>query len=90
MLDNRVSTILVVNICNYEILGAVLLEAGQAAEAEVVYWEDLRRNPDNGYALFGLTQSLAAQDKTAALVEIERRLQLAWSQADVSLSSSRY
>jgi tetratricopeptide (TPR) repeat protein len=29
-------------------LGAVLLEAGRPAEAEVVYWADLRRNPENG------------------------------------------
>ena len=35
-------------------LGAVLLEAGRPAEAEVVYWEDLKRNRENGWALFGL------------------------------------
>ncbi|HEX6210330.1 MAG TPA: hypothetical protein VF136_06115, partial [Methylomirabilota bacterium] len=29
-------------------LGAVLLAAGRAAEAETVYWDDLRRNRDNG------------------------------------------
>jgi len=72
------------------ILGAVLLEAGRAAEAEVVYWEDLRRNPANGYALFGLKQSLAAQDKGGDLAEVERRFADAWSEADVSLTSSRY
>jgi tetratricopeptide (TPR) repeat protein len=35
-------------------LGAALLDAGRPLEAEVVYWEDLRRNPENGWALFGL------------------------------------
>ena len=35
------------------------------AEAETVYWDDLRRNPDNGWSLFGLTQALRAQDKKA-------------------------
>ena len=72
------------------ILGAVLLEAGRAAEAEVVYWEDLRRNPANGYALFGLKQSLEAQDKLADLPEVDRRLAAAWREADVTLTSSRY
>ncbi len=44
-------------------LGAVLLEAGRAGEAETVYWEDLRRNPENGWALFGLLQALRASFK---------------------------
>ncbi len=46
-----------------QVLGALLLEAGLPAEAEVVYWEDLRRNPENGYSLFGLKQSLVVQGK---------------------------
>ena len=29
-------------------LGAVLLEAGRADEAEAVFWEDLKKNPENG------------------------------------------
>ena len=40
-----------------------LLEAKRPAEAETVYWEDLRRNKDNGWALFGLMQALKAQGK---------------------------
>ncbi|MEE8326288.1 MAG: hypothetical protein V3R58_04540 [candidate division NC10 bacterium] len=71
-------------------LGAVLLEAGRALEAEVVYWEDLRHNPENGRALFGLMQSLRAQGKNAMAIDIERRFQNAWSQADVKLESSRF
>ena len=70
------------------ILGAVLLEAGYPDEAETVYWADLRRNPDNGYALYGLMQSLTAQGKAAAAVEA--RFREAWSNADVQLTSSRY
>ena len=67
-----------------------MIDAGLPAEAEVIYWEDLRRNPDNGYSLFGLTQSLKARGDTAALAEIERRFTLAWQHADVKLTSSRY
>src|SRR2546427_781581 len=46
-------------------LGAVLLQAGRAANAERVYREDLERNPGNGWSLFGLAQALRAQGKTA-------------------------
>src|SRR5256714_12918789 len=46
-------------------LGAVLLQQGKADEAEVVYREDLKRFPENGWALFGLMQSLRAQGKNA-------------------------
>ena len=44
--------------------GAALLDAGKAPEAEAVYRDDLKRNPNNGWALFGLTQALKAQKKT--------------------------
>lgn len=44
-------------------LGAALLDAGRAAEAETVYWQDLERNPDNGYAWLGLQQAQAEQGK---------------------------
>lgn len=72
------------------VLGAVLLEAGLPAEAEVVYWEDLRRNPENGYSLFGLKQALEAQDKSATAAVIEGRFKQAWREADTQLTTSRY
>ncbi len=71
-------------------LGAVLLEAGRAYEAEVVYWEDLRKNPDNGWSLFGLMQALSSQGKKEQAKEIEMRFERAWSRADVVLTSSRF
>ena len=71
-------------------LGAVLLEAGRPFEAEVVYWEDLRRNPENGRSLFGLMQSLRAQGKDALAADVEERFNKAWASADVTLTSSRF
>ena len=71
-------------------LGAALLEGGRAAEAEEVYREDLNRNPLNGWALFGLAQSLRAQDRAAEASIIELRFQKAWAGADVTLTSSRF
>ena len=69
-------------------LGAVLLQADRAAEAETVYWEDLRRNPENGWSLFGLMKSLEAQGKTEQAEEIEQRFRKAWDRANVTLTAS--
>jgi tetratricopeptide (TPR) repeat protein len=71
-------------------LGAVLLEAGRPAEAETVYWEDLRRNRENGWALFGLLQALRAQKKTSEAALTEARFKAAWARADVTLPASRF
>ncbi len=71
-------------------LGAELLEAGRAGEAETVYWQDLARNPANGYALFGLQRALAAQGKDALAARAQEQFAAAWNAADVKLSSSRF
>jgi len=71
-------------------LGAILLAAGRPAEAETVYWDDLRRNPGNGWSLYGAWQALAAQGKTEAASRVEARFKQAWSRADVTLTSSRF
>jgi tetratricopeptide (TPR) repeat protein len=70
-------------------LGAVLLAAGRPREAETVYWEDLKRNPENGWALYGLVQALRAQGKEEQARVVERRFEAAWGRADVRLSASR-
>jgi tetratricopeptide (TPR) repeat protein len=70
-------------------LGAVLLEAGRAAEAETIYWEDLRRNRENGWALFGLVQALRAQGKAADAALTEARFKKTWARADFTPTGSR-
>jgi predicted Zn-dependent protease len=71
-------------------LGAVLLKAGKPAEAEVVYREDLRRFPENGWSLFGLEASLRAQGKTTEADAVRGRWQKAWSSADIQLTASAF
>ncbi|MBT8367340.1 MAG: hypothetical protein KJP23_21825 [Deltaproteobacteria bacterium] len=71
-------------------LGAVLLAAGRPAEAESVYWQDLSRNRENGWSLFGLMQSLRAQGKTEQVAVIEERFRKAWNRADTTLTASRF
>jgi tetratricopeptide (TPR) repeat protein len=71
-------------------LGAVLLAANRAPEAETVYWEDLRRNRENGWALYGLMQALKAQGKKEDAALVEARFKKAWARADVTLTASRF
>ncbi|MDV6342966.1 hypothetical protein [Nitrosomonas sp. Is37] len=71
-------------------LGAILLESGRPDEAETVYWDDLRKNRNNGWALYGLMQALRAQKKDDQAMLIEARFKKAWARADVELSASRF
>jgi tetratricopeptide (TPR) repeat protein len=70
-------------------LGAVLLQAGRADEAEAVYWEDLKKNPETGWSLFGLMQALKAQGKQDDAALVEQRFKKAWKDADITLTTSR-
>ncbi|HUG98482.1 MAG TPA: hypothetical protein VMQ83_04860 [Gammaproteobacteria bacterium] len=70
-------------------LGAVLLAADRADEAEKVYREELRRNPENGWSLYGLSEALRAQGAAEAAAVGERFAQ-AWAHADVELSASYF
>jgi tetratricopeptide (TPR) repeat protein len=71
-------------------LGAMLLESGRPAEAETVYWEDLRRNRNTGWALYGLSQALRAQNKKDQAELVEARFNQAWARSDVKLAASRF
>jgi tetratricopeptide (TPR) repeat protein len=71
-------------------LGAVLLQAGRAAEAETIYWEDLKRNRDNGWGLTGLALALEAQDKKDLAVIVRQRLEKAFERADLTVTGSRF
>jgi tetratricopeptide (TPR) repeat protein len=71
-------------------LGAVLLAANRPAEAEVVYRDELRRNPDNGWSLRGLSDSLAAQKRGDEARRAEQQFAAAWAHADVRLAKSRF
>ena len=64
-------------------------QAGQQ-DAEAVYREDLRRHPENGWALYGLAQSLAAQHKDAEALAVRQRFDKAWKSADITLTASAF
>lgn len=71
-------------------LGAALLQAGEAAEAERVFRADLQRWPRNGWGLFGLEQSLRQQGKTESANLVGREFKAAWGQGDVKLALDWY
>jgi tetratricopeptide (TPR) repeat protein len=70
-------------------LGAVLLRAGRASEAEAVYREDLLRWPENGWSLWGLSRALSMRGgvpiEAAAVAE---RFDRAWQRADVKIDTT--
>jgi TolA-binding protein len=68
-----------------ESLGGALLRAGQAAEAEAVFRENLKRYPRHVRALFGLTESLKAQKKITDAEWVRREFEGAWKQSQVRL-----
>jgi pimeloyl-ACP methyl ester carboxylesterase/tetratricopeptide (TPR) repeat protein len=72
-----------------QVLGAVLLEAGQPREAETIYREDLHRFRENGWSLFGLMRTLEDQGRRADAAAAEQRFRKAWSRSDIVLRSSR-
>ena len=59
------------------------------AEAEQVYRDDLARLPENGWALFGLAESLRMQGKNEKeAAEAEARFKRVWAKADLKITSS--
>jgi predicted Zn-dependent protease len=71
-------------------LGALMMGVNQPAEAEVVYREDLVKNPGNGWAMLGLEQALIAQGKSAEAAQVKQLRTVAWARADVKPTSSCY
>jgi Tfp pilus assembly protein PilF len=69
--------------------GVCLLKLGKAAEAGKLYREDLEQNPGNGWALLGLSQSLAVQRKYAA-GEYMDQARKAFANAEVMPTASAY
>jgi len=71
-------------------LGAALLAANRAGDAERTYREDLAHYPENGWSLIGLARSLRAQGRNEAAKDVDRRFRAAWSEADVTITGSRF
>jgi tetratricopeptide (TPR) repeat protein len=64
------------------ILGEIYQSAGQYAESERVYREDLQDFPKNGWALLGLYKSLKSQQRLAEADKVLQEYKTAWQYAD--------
>jgi len=69
-------------------LGALLMEQGQYEQSEAVYREDLRRHPNNPWALHGLAESLAKQGMTSDAAECRARFKTSAQRSDVTIDRS--
>ena len=69
-------------------LGASLMTVGRYAQAEQVYRDDLARLPEDGWALFGLGESLTLQRKPAEAATVQARFKKIWVNADLTIKSS--
>lgn len=69
-------------------LGATLLHAGRANEAEQVYREDLAKVPKNVWSLYGLGRSLQLQGNKDEAMRWNARFQQAARDADVQITTS--
>ena len=56
----------------------------------MAYRDDLTRHPNNGWALFGLAQSLKKQGRSAEASAAQQQFDAAWKNADVTLIASVY
>jgi len=66
-----------------ETLGMELLASGKPADAEQVFRDDLKQNPENGWSLNGLALCLHARKAADEAALVDARFKKAWSHADV-------
>ncbi len=71
-------------------LATELLTAGQFPEALKVFEEDLKRHPNNGWSLFGLTKTLHSENKFSKNAQENNDFQKAWRFSDLILTSPRF
>ena len=71
-------------------LGGALLMAGRPDEAQQAFREDLARHPENGWALYGLAESLRRGKRTAEAAAVGKRFRAAWQGADAPTPDARY
>jgi tetratricopeptide (TPR) repeat protein len=69
-------------------LGNALLKAEEWKDAEQTFSRDLKNNSENGWALYGLYQSLVGQKKIAEAAKVLLRYKKAFGKADVKLNGA--
>ena len=70
------------------VLGALLVEQGEVAEAEAIYREDLKQYKDNLWSLLGLSQALKQQGKTEEAELVRASFEKASVRTDIKIQAS--
>ncbi len=71
------------------LLGELYMKQDLFVKAQLIYEDDLKNFPRNGFALNGLYQSLAAQNKNTEARKMRHQYEIAWSFSDTKLLFSR-
>jgi tetratricopeptide (TPR) repeat protein len=69
-------------------LGALLTEQGRYEEALAVYQVNLKRYPENGWALHGVAECFRGLGRDEEAAAVRARFERAWSRADVEIPGS--
>lgn len=69
-------------------LGALLLEQNKLAEAEEVYLADLKRHPENGWALLGLKECQLKSGRAEEAKQTTARFEKSWERSDTKIKAS--
>ena len=70
-----------------EYLGDALLKSGNAVKAAIIFKEDLKENPHNHWALYGLYQALKQQKKTGEAFNIKKQFDKEFAEADILMGN---
>ncbi|MEQ8769705.1 MAG: hypothetical protein RIB60_04255 [Phycisphaerales bacterium] len=69
-------------------LGAVYVKAGRWDDAERVYRDDLKKWPNNGWSLLGMSQALAGKGDEAGAARAHAAFEKVWEGSPVEIPSS--
>ena len=70
-------------------LGSLLLKLGRPQEATTIFWEDLRRHPENGWALHGVVEGASQTKDLEEKQQATDRLKKAWEHSDTELDHAQ-
>lgn len=68
-------------------MGRLLLKRKEYAEAEILFQEDLRRNPANGWSLYGRSAAALGQGDVNRAEVFRKQFSTAWARADFDLQT---
>lgn len=71
-------------------LGATFTKARKYRDAEKVFRQDLKQNPNNGWSLTGLATVMLLQSRTKESVQLQQEAKKAFARADVKITAAVY